>query len=152
MCLAICCMCMAFCLYWSIYKSSTCSLCLSLFKSCPEFQNILSSKDKHLANDEEEHRVRFKEGVSTIEPKTKSNISESNWNPHKILPNIGVDQIHHLITENCHDFSSPLSSSSSSPSSGENSEYLDHYYKNYDSDDSFCMRAIRKSSCPPTLN
>ena len=31
-------------------------------------------------------------------------------------------------------------------------DLMDRFYKNYDSDDSFHVRAVRKSSCPPTLN
>ena len=48
--------------------------------------------------------------------------------------------------------SSPSSSSSSCSGVELDDDLLDRYYKNYDSDDSFKVRAVRKSSCPPALN
>ncbi|KAL5250977.1 hypothetical protein ACHWQZ_G016642 [Mnemiopsis leidyi] len=50
--------------------------------------------------------------------------------------------------------STSISSSGSSVTSEDqfDEDYMDKFYKNYDSDDSFQVRAVRKSSCPPTLN
>ena len=126
-----------------------CSLCLKSNLQL-KFQEQLSLQDLSHNKSELSKKIRF---VDTDMDVCKVGLEECLKSNRRV----GFLDENSRVT-----FDETIPSSPSSDSGGADSSFesedefdedlMDRFYKNYDSDDSFHVRAVRKSSCPPTLN
>ena len=116
----------------------------------PKFQEQLSLQDLSHNKSELSKNIRFVDSDMDV---CKVGLEECLKSNRRV----GFSDENSRVT-----FDETIPSSPSSYSSGAGSSFesedefdedlMDRFYKNYDSDDSFHVRAVRKSSCPPTLN